>query len=136
MKRLLVLLWSTAGSAIGWWLGAKVGMGDTPVAVVVGDGGFQFTMQELATAIQFRLGIPIIIFNDSTYSAVKDEQKQSRGGRYAAVDLVNPDYVKLAEAYDIPGVRAETPAALTEAIREAVTRDQPTIIDVPIDGWV
>ena len=128
--------YGTLGFALPAAIGAKVGMGDTPVAVVVGDGGFQFTMQELATAIQFRLGIPIIIFNDSTYSAVKDEQKQSRGGRYAAVDLVNPDYVKLAEAYDIPGVRAETPAALTEAIREAVTRDQPTIIDVPIDGWV
>ncbi len=128
--------YGTLGFALPAAIGAKVGMGDTPVAVVVGDGGFQFTMQEVATAIQFRLGIPIIIFNDSTYSAVKDEQKQTRGGRYAAVDLVNPDYVKLAEAYDIPGVRAETPAALTEAIREAVTRDQPTIIDVPIDGWV
>jgi acetolactate synthase-1/2/3 large subunit len=117
-------------------IGAKVGLGDAPVAAVVGDGGFQFTMQELATAIQFRLGIPIIIFNDSTYSAVKDEQKRSRGGRYAAVDLVNPDYVKLAEAYGIPGVRVERPEELATAIREALTRDQPTIIDVPIDGWV
>jgi thiamine pyrophosphate-dependent acetolactate synthase large subunit-like protein len=128
--------YGTLGFAVPAAIGAKVGMGDTPVAAVVGDGGFQFTMQELATAIQFRLGIPIIIFNDSTYSAVKDEQKRSRGGRYAAVDLVNPDYVKLAEAYGIPGVRAESPEALTQAIREALTRDQPTIIDVPIDGWV
>jgi acetolactate synthase-1/2/3 large subunit len=128
--------YGTLGFALPAAIGAKVGMGDTPVAAVVGDGGFQFTMQELATAIQFRLGIPIIIFNDSTYSAVKEEQKRSRGGRYAAVDLVNPDYVKLAEAYNIPGVRAETPEALTAAIREAVTRDKPTIIDVPIDGWV
>lgn len=128
--------YGTLGFALPAAIGAKVGMGDTPVAAVVGDGGFQFTMQELATAIQFRLGIPIIIFNDSTYSAVKEEQKRSRGGRYAAVDLVNPDYVKLAEAYNIPGVRVETPEALTAAIREAITRDQPTIIDVPIDGWV
>ena len=127
--------YGTLGFALPAAIGAKVGMGDTPVAAVVGDGGFQFTMQELATAIQFRLGIPIIIFNDSTYSAVKDEQKRSRGGRYAAVDLVNPDFVKLADAYGIPGVRAETPEALTAAIREALTRDQPTIIDVPIDGW-
>jgi acetolactate synthase-1/2/3 large subunit len=126
----------TLGFAMPAAIGAKVGLGDTPVAAVVGDGGFQFTMQELATAIQFRLGIPIIIFNDSTYSAVKDEQKQTRGGRYAAVDLVNPDYVKLAEAYGIPGVRAESPEELTAAIREALTRDQPTIIDVPIEGWV
>lgn len=128
--------YGTLGFALPAAIGAKVGMGDTPVAAVVGDGGFQFTMQEVATAIQFRLGIPIIIFNDSTYSAVKDEQKRTRDGRYAAVDLVNPDYVKLADAYGIPGVRAESPEALTTAIREAVLRDQPTIIDVPIDGWV
>jgi acetolactate synthase-1/2/3 large subunit len=128
--------YGTLGFAVPAAIGAKVGLGDAPVAAVVGDGGFQFTMQELATAIQFRLGIPIIIFNDSTYSAVKDEQKRSRGGRYAAVDLVNPDYVKLAEAYGVPGVRAETPEALTAAISEALTRDQPTVIDVPIDGWV
>jgi acetolactate synthase-1/2/3 large subunit len=128
--------YGTLGFSLPAAIGAKVGLGDAPVAAVVGDGGFQFTMQELATAIQFRLGIPIIIFNDSTYSAVKDEQKRSRGGRYAAVDLVNPDYVKLAEAYGVPGVRAETPEALTAAISEALTRDQPTIIDVPIDGWV
>jgi acetolactate synthase-1/2/3 large subunit len=128
--------YGTLGFSLPAAIGAKVGLGDAPVAAVVGDGGFQFTMQELATAIQFRLGIPIIIFNDSTYSAVKDEQKQSRGGRYLAVDLVNPDYVKLAEAYGIPGVRAESPEALTAAIREALARDQPTIIDVPIAGWV
>ena len=93
-------------------------------------------MQELATAIQFRLGIPIIVFNDSTYSAVKDEQQRSRGGRYAAVDLVNPDYVKLAEAYGIPGVRANSPDELQTAITEALSHDLPTIIDVPIAPWV
>ena len=128
--------YGTLGFSLPAAIGAKVGVGDTPVAAVVGDGGFQFTMQELATAIQFRLGIPIIIFNDSTYSAVKEEQRRSRDGRYAAVDLVNPDYVKLADAYDIPGVRANSPAELQSAITEALTRDQPTIIDVPIDGWV
>ena len=128
--------YGTLGFALPAAIGAKVGVGETPVAAVVGDGGFQFTMQELATAIQFRLGIPIIVFNDSTYSAVKDEQHRSRNGRYAAVDLVNPDYVKLAEAYDTPGVRANSPEELRVAINEALTRDLPTIIDVPIDPWV
>ena len=128
--------YGTLGFSMPAAIGAKVGVGDTPVAAVVGDGGFQFTMEEIATAIQFRLGIPIIIFNDSTYSAVKDEQIRSREGRYSAVDLVNPDYVKLADAYGIPGVRAESPRALETAITEALSRDLPTIIDVPIEGWV
>jgi len=126
----------TLGFALPAAIGAKVGLGETPVAAVVGDGGFQFTMQELATAIQFRLGIPIIIFNDSTYSAVKDEQNRSRNGRFAAVDLINPDYVKLAAAYDTPGVRATSPEELEKAIIDALARDLPTIIDVPIEPWV
>lgn len=126
----------TLGFALPAAIGAKVGLGDVPAVAVVGDGGFQFTLQELATAVQFRLGIPIVIFNDSTYSAVKDEQVRTREGRTAAVDLVNPDYVRLAGAYGIPGVRATTPCELEGAIREALEIDRPTIIDVPIAGWV
>ena len=92
-------------------------------------------MEELGTAVQHRLGVPIVIFNDSTYSAVKHEQQASRGARYLGVDLVNPDYVALAAAYGIPGVRVETPEALAEAVGLALSRDLPTIIDVPIPGW-
>ncbi|HEV2128889.1 MAG TPA: thiamine pyrophosphate-dependent enzyme [Thermomicrobiales bacterium] len=126
----------TLGFSVPAAIGAKIGVGDRPVAAVVGDGGFQFTMQEVATAIQFELGIPIIIFNDSTYSAVKEEQQSSRGGRFAAVDLVNPDYVKLADAYSIPGVRANSPDQLRAVITDALGRNVPTIIDVPIEKWV
>ncbi|MDQ3523465.1 MAG: thiamine pyrophosphate-binding protein [Chloroflexota bacterium] len=126
----------TLGFALPAAIGAKVGLGERTVAAVVGDGGYQFTMQELATAVQFRLGIPVIIFNDSTYSAVKAEQHSSRDQRYSAVDLVNPDYVKLADAYGVPGVRVTSPEALQTAITDALSRDLPTLIDVPIDGWV
>src|SRR5690606_5490022 len=97
-----------------------------------GDGGFQYTMQELATAIQFKLGLPLVIFNDSTYTAVKHAQAEEFDRRFIAVDLVNPDFVKLADAYGIPGVRAESPDALAEAIQAATRRDVPTIIDTPI----
>jgi thiamine pyrophosphate-dependent acetolactate synthase large subunit-like protein len=128
--------YGTLGFSVPAAIGAKVGVGDRAVAAVVGDGGFQFTMQELATAVQFELGIPIIVFNDSTYSAVKAEQHQSRAGRFSAVDLVNPDYLKLAEAYDIPGVRASSPHELQAAITDALERTVPTIIDVPIEKWV
>ncbi len=126
----------TLGFALPAAIGAKVGLKHRAVAAVVGDGGYQFTMQELATAIQFKLGIPVIIFNGSTYSAVKEEQHRNRNGRYSAVDLVNPDYVKLADAYGVPGVRVTTPEELERAITAALTRDLPTLIDVPIPGWV
>lgn len=125
--------YGTLGFSLPAAIGAKIGKPDTPVVCVVGDGGFQFTMQELATAIQFDVSLPIVIFNDSTYTAVKDAMTWTYGGdRTMAVDLVNPDYVKLAGAYGIPGVRVERPEDLQAAVTEAYNAAGPTIIDVPI----
>lgn len=128
--------YGTLGFSLPAAIGAKIARPDAAVVAVVGDGGFQFTMSELGTAVQERLNLPIVIFNDSCYSAVKENQALSRGGRYLAVDLVNPDYVDLATAYRIPGIRVHTPDELTTAIGDALNRDLPTIIDVPIEGWV
>jgi thiamine pyrophosphate-dependent acetolactate synthase large subunit-like protein len=128
--------YGTLGFSLPAAIGAKVGKPDSMVVCVIGDGGFQYTMGELGCAVQERLGIPIVIFNDSTYSAVKEAQLESRGGRYIAVDLVNPDYVELAKAYGIPGIRATSPEMLEREILQAAERDLPTIIDVPIDPWV
>jgi len=124
--------YGTLGFSLPAAIGAKIARPDAMVVPIVGDGGFQFTMQEVATAVQFRLGLPIVIFNDSTYTAVKEAQAREFDRRFIAVDLVNPDYVKLADAYGIPGVRAESPDALAEAIRAAARRELPTIIDTPI----
>jgi thiamine pyrophosphate-dependent acetolactate synthase large subunit-like protein len=124
----------TLGFSLPAALGAKIAQPDKVVVSIVGDGGFQFTMQELATARQFRVGLPIVIFNDSTYTLVKKDQAMRYDRRYIAVDLENPDFVALAAAYDIPGVRANSPAELEAAIVEACARDLPTIIDTPI-AW-
>jgi thiamine pyrophosphate-dependent acetolactate synthase large subunit-like protein len=112
--------------------GAKVGLPDRPVVAIVGDGGFQFTMEELGAAIQHHLGVPLLIFNDSTYTAVKRGMQRNYGGRTIGVDLVNPDYVKLADAYGILGERATSPAAVAAALGRALERDVPTLIDIPI----
>lgn len=123
--------YGTLGFSVPAAIGAKVGQPDRAVVAVVGDGGFQFTMQEVATAMQFDLTVPIVIFNDSTYTAVEMAMKWDTG-RVMATDLKNPDYVKLAEAYGIPGVRAESPEELAAAVRTALAGNGPTIIDVPI----
>ena len=125
----------TLGFAMPAAIGAKVVRPETAVVPIVGDGGYQFTMGELGTAVQERLAIPIVIFNDSTYSAVKEAQANWRNGRFIGVDLVNPDYVDLAKAYRIPGVRAESPEELEMEICQALQRDLPTLIDVPIESW-
>ncbi|HYI15250.1 MAG TPA: thiamine pyrophosphate-binding protein [Thermomicrobiales bacterium] len=122
----------TLGSALPTAIGAKVGCPDKQVVAMAGDGGFQFTMEELGAAVHHRIPVTTVIFNDSTHTAVKAAQKRSYPGRYVAVDLVNPDYVKLADAYGIQGIRAESPEALSEALAAAKSSEMPVIIDVPI----
>ena len=122
--------YGTLGFSVPTAIGAKIARPDTEVIAVVGDGGYQFTMEELAVAIQHEVTLPIVIFNDSTYTAVKRGMDASR--KYVGVDLVNPDYVKLADAYGIPGVRAHSGEELAARIREAQRRTGPTILDTPI----
>ena len=128
--------YGTLGFSVPAAIGAKIARPEKVVIPIIGDGGYQFTMSELGTAVQERICLPIVIFNDSTYSAVKEAQSDSRGGRYIGVDLVNPDYVDLAKAYRIPGIRAHSPEELETEIALALERDCPTIIDVPIAPWV
>ncbi|MFO7269894.1 thiamine pyrophosphate-binding protein [Sphaerobacter thermophilus] len=122
----------TLGSSLPTALGAKIARPDRKVVSLNGDGGFQFTMQELGAAAHHRIPVTIVIFNDSTHTAVKVAQREAYPGRYIDVDLVNPDYVKLAGAYGITAVRAESPAALSEALASALQREEPVLIDVPI----
>ncbi len=124
--------YGTLGFSLPAAIGAKIARPEATVVSIVGDGGFQYTMQELATAVQFKLGLPIVIFNDSTYTAVKMEQAEKYDKRFIAVDLVNPDYRKLADAYGIPSTTAHSPEELEQAIGEAAKRSMPTIIDTPI----
>ena len=122
--------YGTLGFAMPAAIGAKIGRPDREVVAVVGDGGYQFTMEELAVAIQHDVTLPVVIFNDSTYTAVKRGMDQT--GKYLGVDLVNPDYVKLADAYGIPGVRARDATELAACIRAAQQQRGPTLIDTPI----
>ncbi len=123
----------TLGSAMPTAIGAKVACPDRQVVSMTGDGGFQFTMEEIGAAVHHRIPVTMVIFNDATHTAVKAAQKRTYPGRYVAVDLVNPDYVKLAAAYGIEGIRATTPEELTGALERAKGSDMPVLIDVPID---
>lgn len=122
----------TLGSAMPTAIGAKVGMPHRQVVSVAGDGGFQFTLEELGAAVHHRIPVQMVIFNDGTHTAVKAAQQRTYPGRFMAVDLVNPDYVKIAEAYNMEGVHANSPEELTETLRRTRDKDDPTIINVPI----
>jgi acetolactate synthase I/II/III large subunit len=113
-------------------LGAKCARPDVPVVSVNGDGGFMFNVQELATAVQFRIPVVSIVFNDNAFGNVRRMQKDLYGGRLIASDLVNPDFVRLAESFGAVALRATSPAELRLALRRGLKEAGPVVIEVPI----
>ncbi|MBI2218380.1 MAG: thiamine pyrophosphate-binding protein [Candidatus Rokubacteria bacterium] len=112
-------------------LGAKVACPDRPVVAVIGDGGFLYHSQELATAVQHRINVVAVLFNDHAYGNVARDLDDGWGGSYGA-ELVNPDFMKLADAYGVAGMRAKEPTDVGRLVRDAVQLDRPVLIEVPV----
>ena len=113
-------------------LGAKLAKPDKAVVVAAGDGGFLYHPQELATAAQYGINVVAIVFNDNAYGNVLRAQIKQFNGHILGTELHNPDFVKLAEAYGVRGVRAEGAEQLEAALRETLTIEAPTLIEVPV----
>lgn len=122
---------ATLGMGIPTALGAKVACPERKVICISGDGGFMFNVQELSTAVAHGIDVVIIVFNDSAFGNVKRYQKDSYGGRYIGVDLHNPNFVMLGRSFGMTALRAETPNALRDALREANSTPGPALIEVP-----
>jgi len=121
---------------LGWGfataLGVKVANPDKAVVAVCGDGGFMFTMQELATAVQHKINLITLVFTDGAYGNVLRMQKENYGGKVIATALHNPDFAKMAETFGALGLRATTPEEVRSAIAQGIAAEAPTIIEVPI----
>jgi acetolactate synthase I/II/III large subunit len=114
-------------------LGAQHACPDAPVVALCGDGGFMFTATEMATAMQHRIPLVSIVFNDGAFGNVRRIQRERFGNRLIASDLVNPDFVAFAKSFGAEAVRARSPQELREALRRAFAhRDGPTLIEVPV----
>jgi acetolactate synthase-1/2/3 large subunit len=122
----------TLGWGVATALGAKAARPDVPVVCIAGDGGFMFNVQELATAVQHRLAVTFVLFNDNAFGNVKRMQVQEYGNRVIASDLRNPDFVKLAESFGMAAMRVTTAEALRPALRKAIASNEPTLIEVPV----
>ncbi len=119
----------TLGFALPAGIGAKFGVGGKPVAVLIGDYGLQYTINELGTAAEHKLPLVILVWNNDALGEIRDNMVD-KGIQPNAVTLKNPDFQMMARAY---GCRAERPAnlkALGEAIRAALTADGPTLIEM------
>jgi len=123
----------TMGFELPAALGAKVGCPDTTVWCIAGDGGFQMTIQELATVVQEKVAIKIAIINNGYLGMVRQWQELFYGRRYVATPLSGPDFVKIAEAYGIPGLRVRRKAEVVPAIVRAMEEQGPFLIDFMVE---
>ena len=114
-------------------LGAKVGAPDQPVVAVVGDGGFGFTLNELATAVQHDIHTVTVVFDDGAYGNSNRDQREKFGGRELGTELRNPDWVKLADAFGARGVKVDDVEQLPAVLQEACAAEASTVIAVPMD---
>lgn len=115
-------------------LGVKVANPDRCVVNVCGDGGFMFGVQELATAVQFRINLVTILFDNAGFENVRRDQATRFDDTDFGSNLVNPDFVRMAESFGARGVKADSPRALEAAIEEGFRDDGPVLIVVPIEA--
>ena len=123
----------TLGYGFPTALGVKAANPSKAVISITGDGGFMYGMPELATAVQFNLGVVVVLFNNSAFGNVRRDQINAYEGRTLGVDLVNPDFVALAESFGVAATRVISPEALRPALEKAIDRDAPSLIEIPID---
>ena len=114
-------------------IGVKAAMPDRAVVSIIGDGGFLFGVQELASAVQQNIGVVTVIFNNSSYGNVRRDQQMQYDGRIIGADLENPDMVKLAESFGADAYRVDSPETLRPVLEKAIDDDRPAVIDVTIE---
>ena len=123
----------TMGFALPAAIGAKVARPDAEVWVVVGDGGFQMTMAELATIAQESLAIKVAIINNGYLGMVRQWQEFFYEKRYAATPLTSPNFVKLADAFGIRATEVTKRSQVAEAVGAARRHDQAVVIDFRVE---
>ena len=119
----------TMGFGLPAAIGATFGRPDRTVCVFMGDGGLQMNLQELGTIMEQQAPVKMILMNNNYLGNVRQWQAMFFGGRYSFTPMVNPDYMKIAEAYNIPSRRVINREDLLEAIQEMLATDGPFLLE-------
>ncbi|HTE31776.1 MAG TPA: biosynthetic-type acetolactate synthase large subunit [Chryseolinea sp.] len=122
----------TMGFALPAAIGAKLGIPQKQVVAVIGDGGYQMTVQELGTIMQYKIPVKIIVLNNNFLGMVRQWQQLFHDKRYSFTEMQNPDFVKLAEAYSIPAKKVEDREHLQGALREMLAATTPYFLEVVV----
>jgi acetolactate synthase-1/2/3 large subunit len=111
-------------------LGAKAAFPERKVVAVAGDGGFLMSGMELATAVQERLPVVVVLVNDNSLTLIRATQERRYAGRFIGVDLCNPDFGTLAQAFGVRYARADSDDAFEAAMREALDANEAALVEV------
>lgn len=122
----------TMGFALPAAIGAKYGQPDRTVVAVIGDGGFQMTLQELGTIMQFDVDVKILILNNEFLGMVRQWQELFHEKRYSFTDITSPDFVQLAKAYRISGKSISKRTDLKNAIQEMINHKGSYLLEVMV----
>ena len=120
---------ATLGYTMPGAIGAKLACPETQVVGITGDGGLMFTLPELATAVELALPLPIIVVNNGGYGEIRDEMVR-RGAEPLGVDLVAPDFVRVAEAFGARGMRLDNADQLAPVVEQALGAAGPTVVEI------
>ncbi|ELR72133.1 Acetolactate synthase large subunit [Fulvivirga imtechensis AK7] len=123
----------TMGFALPAALGAKLGSPDREVVAVIGDGGFQMTLQELATIFQTQAAVKIIILNNNFLGMVRQWQQLFFEKRYSFTEMTNPDFIKISEAYGIPATKVTLREDLDKGVEALLSSDGPFLLEVVVE---
>jgi acetolactate synthase-1/2/3 large subunit len=114
-------------------MGAKMAEPHRETVVFIGDGGFQMTLQELGTCAQWHIGVKIIILDNNFLGMVRQWQQLFFERRYSSVELVNPNFVKIAEGFGVAGKQITKPEEVKDAIAEMLAHDGPYLLHVSVE---
>lgn len=117
------------GVALPMAVGAKIGAPQRPVIAVAGDGGFMFTVNELATAAEEGLALPVIVWNNDALNAIVEQMDRQNVPRIG-VEPKSPDFLKVAQGLGCHAVRPSSAEQLAQSVRDAFAADRPTLIEV------
>jgi 5-guanidino-2-oxopentanoate decarboxylase len=124
------------GVALPMAIGAKIGAPHRPVVAVAGDGGFMFTVNELATAVEEHLALPVIVWNNDALNAIVEQMDRQHVPRIG-VEPKSPDFLRLAESLGCHAARAASAEHLAQSVRDALVADRPTLIEIRQDSlWL
>lgn len=123
----------TMGFALPAAIGAKMGAPDREVLAVIGDGGYQMTIQELGTIFQNKTAVKIVVLNNDYLGMVRQWQQLFFDKRYASTEMTNPDFVTIAKGYHIDAQRVTKREELDQAIKTMIASDQPYFLEVCVE---